>query len=72
VRLATTWYDIDQAAAALAIQLPNSAPHFGHKTVQDALHGAAERRLTGAALQGADPALTASYRQTLLDLRIFP
>lgn len=66
-----TLYDLDQAAAAMAIQLPEMSWQFGKRTIQATLHDAAASGVTGRALRKADAQVTALYREKLLEFGVF-
>lgn len=66
-------YDLDEAAAALAVELPDGSWRLGRKTLHTALQAAARHNLSGrAALDKAEPDMTAFYKQKLIEFGIFP
>lgn len=66
-------YDLDEAAAALAVELPEMSWRFGRKTIHTTLQQAARHNLAGRiAKQKADPEMAKLYRAKLIEFGIFP
>ncbi|HEX6359488.1 hypothetical protein [Actinophytocola sp.] len=65
-------YDVDQAAAALAIVSPIVPDPCTTTAMLRLLRKAAQRRLVGAKLDRADPDVTAAYRTQLLEHDVLP
>jgi hypothetical protein len=65
-------YDVDQAAAALAIVSPAVPDPCTATAVLRLLRNAAQRRLAGPKLDKADADLAAAYKQQLLALDVIP
>lgn len=65
-------YDFDEAAAVLAVTLPESSSKFGRRTINRLLRQAAQDGLTGRnALTEADPDMHEHYRKQLVQHGVF-
>jgi hypothetical protein len=68
---ARQYYELDEAARALASVLSDLPLQFGMKTAQTYLHQAAEKGITGRGSEPLSP-LAAQFRALLIDLEVFP
>lgn len=66
-------YDLDEAAAALAVMKPTPSRQPGRRTLHVTLQEAARQNLSGRlAKQKAEPEMVQFYRQKLIEFGIFP
>lgn len=69
-------YDFEEAAAVLAIELPEGHWRFGkntiHRTLQEAAHGMTGKQAKSIAKRRADPAMLDHYRNMLIEYGVFP